>query len=842
MAPTKAPIARGAMGHAQRPSTSSRSIVPAIPLAMMPKKTSKGLNGHTSTIAAADKVVTPLDAALTGQDSGYSDASRNGAIPASEPTPFRPIHPMKNGSNGTNVSRSPLSSSSTENSADSGAVRLTETQANGSSNAPEGYARAPTLEKPISSNGLTVTDKLAASTARVASPASSAQSQCQDFPETNATCAVNANVVFHEPDVSFKQLGKTVVPQENGHHQTSRGEQPQQQMAAPSMFAIQNTGHEGTEFHRVHHPHNSNGGDAIFAGFPDSHTPSPAPMSAVFAPPPQPSMNGGRSAIYHEPDHSHSSSVHSNIPPAVRPDVGPPYAAFESYGQGQAPKPRSQHDNFGFNPARFGPPTPLSYHGSHASIDTLNNLEVGGSYIMSPGIPHPAHATANPPIGPHHPGPPFPPFMGPTMYNERSVVAEDQLMESVDYFRAQFDNAELSDCILELVYVDGRRPSVKLSGHKVILCRSPTIKQQAMLARRHSPTASSIVIHANDRFLRSDSWWMAVQRLYLHPLLNLPPRAGNANSKVDYAGDNGDRFEFCLGYAAAGYLLKMQDVLFRGLHMASELLNWSTVEIALAFVLTNTRQRHTDYNADPEASSRTYVEWEYGYGPETRILIDAIINFLISAFPSNFELDTSAVAPATYARIPSLPTTSTSSSPSDTSAPAIARGSNSHHRAKPSRLGNIKFGDLPLTDASDPQGPTSQPSPYSSIISRVLLNLPFDELRAVLCYNGNAGWKSAQARARAIPDIIAARESRRISALDTIRNGSFSDALVIQQRLSANRRYAIVEPWDVLNWNELAAFGENGEPIGVVRNWASAFSVGTSPDQPRVGEVPQSMV
>ncbi|KXJ97245.1 hypothetical protein Micbo1qcDRAFT_6640 [Microdochium bolleyi] len=806
MAPAKAPIARASMGHAQKPSISSRSVVPAIPLAMMPKKASKPPNGHTDNKAASRGGAISLDAVLTGQNSDKSELAKDEVALSSRSTASLSARPTNNGINETKLSQSESSSPPVRKLSESGAVRQVEGQANGPPNAPEGHANMP----PALRNGQPTPGKSAIPTDMLGSATSSAQGD------------------------SYKDHEAPFLPPTNGSDHSGQQNAP---------FHRHHADHESADLRRLHHPRISNGGDIVFAGFPVSHTPSPAPISAGFPPPPHPPMSGGRPGIYHGPDHSHSSSIHNGVPLAVRLDVRPPPAPFQGYGQGQGLMPQSKHDNFSPNAARFGSPTPLSYHGSHASIDTVNNVELGGSYMASPGVPHPAHANANAPVGAHHPGPPFPPFMGPTMYNERSVVAEDQLMDSVDYFRAQFDNAELSDCTLELVYVDGRRPSVKLSGHKIILCRSPTIKQQAMVARRLSSVGSSIVVHSDDKFLRSDSWWMAVHRLYLHPLLSLPPLAENANNKVDFAGDSGDRFEFCLGYAAAGFLLKMQDVLLRGLHMASELLNWNTVETALAFVLANTRQRHTDYSADPDTVPRTHVETEYGYGPETRILMEAIINFLISAFPPNFELDPRVADPTAYARIPSLPTSSNASSPNDISHPAIARGSNAQHRSKPSRLGNIKFGDLPSTDTPDSQGAASQTSPYSSTLSRVLLNLPFDELRAVLCYGGNAAWKSVQLRARAIPAVIAAREDKRIRALEAIRNGTFSEARVIQQRLSANRRYAIIEPWDVLNWNEVTTFSDSGEAVGVARSWVPAFSAGTTTSNlPRMVEVPQSMV
>lgn len=579
----------------------------------------------------------------------------------------------------------------------------------------------------------------------------------------------------------------------------------------------------------------------MFGGFPNSHTPSPAPMplgAAVFGPPPQPSRNVGRMPYHHGPDHSQSNSVHNGLSTAVRAEGLPAVATLEGYGQPHA-SAQARVDSFNPNPARHGPPTPMSYHGSHNSVDTINNVEMNGTFVPAPGMPHVA---TNQALGFHPPAPPFPAFMPPNIYNDRSIVVEDQLMGSIDYFRAQFGNTELSDSIIELVYVNGHRPPVKLPGHSIILCRSPTLKRHVMLAMRQSQ-GITITIQTDDRFVRSDAWWMALQRLYLHPLLSLPPMTSGAKG-ADFAGDHSDRFEFCLGYAAAGHLLQLHDVLLRGLHIAADLVNWNTVETALEFVLHNTRQRHTDYSSEQDGSYQSFVDMEYGYGPDVRVLMDAIITFLIAAFPPQFELDTNVSDPVSYARIPQLPEIPALVSPTESTSPAIARGTNSQHRSTPSRLGNIKFGDLPSSDTHNAQGPRTPPSSYSAILSRVLLNLPFDELRAVLSYgqSNNASWKSAQSRMRSIPSVIAGREARRLRTLELIRHGVLPNTRAVKERLSANRRHAIVEPWDVLNWVELVSFNENNEAVGLTRNWQPTFSVGVQSSQPHIPKIAQSMV
>ncbi|KAG4217058.1 hypothetical protein PC116_g34461 [Phytophthora cactorum] len=149
-----------------------------------------------------------------------------------------------------------------------------------------------------------------------------------------------------------------------------------------------------------------------------------------------------------------------------------------------------------------------------------------------------------------------------------------------------------------------------------------------------------------------------------------------------------------------------------------------------------------------------------------------------------------------------------------------------HGAMKPNRLSSIKFGDLPAALPEDGAPLSRSPSKCSPVLSRILLNLPFQELRVVLTSesDGASGWNTAQDRYHAVADVVAEREARRMRAVEAIRAGLVPNSQEIQQRLSAQRRYAIVEPWDVLNWQEEVVQPRGAEVPRIVRRWVPQFS------------------
>ncbi|KAH6645025.1 hypothetical protein BKA67DRAFT_542011 [Truncatella angustata] len=570
-----------------------------------------------------------------------------------------------------------------------------------------------------------------------------------------------------------------------------------------------------------HVRHDANG--VVFGGAPtptsDSHTPSPS-AGAFMPPPPRHAVNGivnnSRKLGHtngHRIHHGHADSHGTNFGGPATPfrPAHEHVTSMDSYGNVPAAVSihRAALDGYPPNAAQYEPPTPHSFHGSQTSGD-FNGFDNMASFHPN-GLGGFDHDHRN---GRSHGAPHMQSFLPPPPARRSSF--EDEVMDSVIYFQNQFNSAELADCTLELKYPDGYCHPVKIHAHKLILARSPALKHSIMIARAADPGSHVITLNANDHYLRSDAWFTAVQRLYLHPLFS-PPPSGNG---ADFAGSNMDQFRFCLGYAAAGHLLEMGDVLLRGLQVAASMVNWHTIEEALGFAFDGAAQRH--YIGD---DGHDYFDIDFTYGRDTRILMASITSFIVNCFPPNFELDTTVVSPPLFARIPP---SASDHFPSTKSAPAIARGTSTRKASKGNRLSVIKFGDLPT---AFPEEETSaaprEPAKCSPQLSRILLNLPFEDLRYILATESATpqGWNTAQDRFHALTTVVAEREARRLRAVEAVRAHAVSGAREIQHRLSAPRRYDIVDAWDVLNWQEEVVQPNGAGVPSLIRKWVPQFGV-----------------
>jgi hypothetical protein len=477
----------------------------------------------------------------------------------------------------------------------------------------------------------------------------------------------------------------------------------------------------------------------------------------------------------------------------------------------------------------FGPSTPHSFQGSQSSAHaddsgTYGHFPTGqavnGANGQTDDTRHRGFNVASQPRIIPNPAPP--PHVVHQMINSH---ASDGLSR---YMQAQFAEPTFSDCTLELRYADDRAAPVRIPGHRLILARSQTL--QALL-RSNTPDSSphglaqrTVLLQSDDKYLRSDAFWMAVQRLYSLPLLELPPQLPQMGEggDVTLAGTASDRFDFALGYIAAGHILRWEPVVVRGVEIATQLLSWATIERALQFALGDVPSRGT---VDGHS--------KFPYGEPTQFLLNGIISFIIDSFPPNFFLDTSVTDPEKYARLPSVPAAAPSAPMTPkANGPTIARGTSVHLAAnRRPRLQHIKFGDLsPAASSSDGNyaslaeatSAPPQPRPASHVIlSRVLLNLPFAFLKPALESGGQgnvSAWANAEARHRVIRSVIAEREARRLRAADAVKAGRIANPEAVRYRLGS------VEPrsggeWDTLGWQEeVMPFG-NADTPSLVQKW-----------------------
>ncbi|KAK1985301.1 hypothetical protein LZ30DRAFT_686279 [Colletotrichum cereale] len=578
--------------------------------------------------------------------------------------------------------------------------------------------------------------------------------------------------------------------------------------ARPSAVVINGTSHRGPRSVHNGPPHmhgtRPSNGSLQFGGF-GSNSSSPAPPhSGGFMPPPgmphpdARSFPGAMNGYHHQMPYGTEFVPGTAVDAFGRPLPG--YTGMEQY----APQING-----------YGPSTPHSFQESHSSA----HAEEPGAYnhYPAPGAPNGNgqldDARPHPPptgafgVPPQRmmPGPIPPPHMmhpGPEYQGLDDMAA---------YLRSQFRDTAFADCTLELRYLDDRAPPVRLPGHRLVLARSQAVRNvlESDGFESSPPGANrTILLQSDDRHLRSDAFWMAVQHLYAFPLLDLPEPT--SNGAFSLAGSADDRFDFALGYAAAGHLLGWQPIVIRGLEIASHSLSWSTIERALVFALGDVPNR---------ASADRHTQ--FAYGEPVQILMNGVISFLINNFPPDFTLDTSVADPEHFARIPYA----SASPPAREGTPTIARGTaNPDRRSRPM---HIQFGDLALGSDSPSKGSKSTPQGSQqqnirSTLSTILINLPFAYLKPALESSGYGnvnGWASIEARHQIMRAVVKEREARRCRAIDAIIAGAVPDAeAMINGLRSVEPRQS--EEWHGVGWREDVVSYVNGDAPSLGRQWA----------------------
>lgn len=509
----------------------------------------------------------------------------------------------------------------------------------------------------------------------------------------------------------------------------------------------------------------------MFGGYPESNNSSPAPpLSAGSLPPyhfpqqPQAGRHGHHSNGGHSQHITNGFSTMAPPPPGYYPrqesfnsqssvPENPARRQIVAFGLADGNSPSATPS--GFDSPRFppyDPSTPHSLHGSQSSAPNEQDSNAPTFYGQYPtavisngsnGHIDEVRVYQQPRVKPRSGTPGLAPQpinypMGPP------PLHADNFDGLLTYLTNQFADAELADYVLELRYSDDRAPPVRIPGHNLLFARSPYLKA-LMNAQSHESNGLAVkplFIESDDRFLRSDGFWMAAQRLYGGPLLDLGAAAihylpPSARQTTPMPGTPADRFDLALGYAAAGHILQIPPVTARGIELACMTVSWDTIEKALDFALDGGLDSQWTYRTRPQVPCRST------YGPAASMLIYAALNFIITAFPPAFELDTSVGVPTYNQRLPILP--------------------QERSPAQNPRLSFIKFGDHPTEDSVK-----SEPSSILVTLSKVLLNLPFHLLKYVLESPrlGNVeGWASETLRQKAMHTIIEEREKRRIKVL-----------------------------------------------------------------------------
>ncbi|KAJ2897119.1 hypothetical protein MKZ38_004974 [Zalerion maritima] len=537
----------------------------------------------------------------------------------------------------------------------------------------------------------------------------------------------------------------------------------------------------------LHHPYPSNG-SLVFGGFNDSNASSPAPPPSGGFMPPQaafPSIGpppgfADVNGVGHQQMNSDPSRLgpHPMVAPLAPEFV--PATSVDTF-----PRPLVFAPTEGFPPMGepYGPDTPHSFQGSASPLfpDCDGGPMEAGPYQLR---------GASPTQFPPHPGHFGHPMINPQMANM------DEGYDLLGYMKSQFNNSSTADCTLEFRPVHGRQTPVHVDGHRMIFARSPMLKSLLERTEQHT-TKPHIVVATEDKHINSRAFYTALQSLYGHSLIH-PPHPSNG---MEMAGNPIERFEFALDYAAAGHLLGLLPVVVRGLEIASQLINWDTIEKALSFALLGAPVP----DIFPTATISPQRGAQFKYGAPTEMIMNGITHFLIHHWPRRFALDTSDTKVSDYERIPYFAPSSPRKSP------PIAHGTR-QSSVNPT-LSSIQFGDY------NPAALGGMPnmSAECTVLSRVLLNMPFPTLKFVL---ESMAHHSPGDREKAFTEVVGEREARRTRAISAVYAGGKSEFIKMGQWLDQGGCMEWGDPvWSVYGWKEDVSQNPETKLPCLVRWW-----------------------
>ncbi|KAH8170358.1 hypothetical protein LIA77_09139 [Sarocladium implicatum] len=802
MAPTNASAKTRRSGTNK--ATGPKSIVPAIPLPHV--KRQAAARAAAAAAASAKAPAPALESASTPSEVSSPTVKKvNGSVASTGP--------IEATESANAINANATSSDAKVTTADDGGVAPSNEVQFPQNDQYEGPDSATTTDSPVSSAPAAQPEKI--DHTQVASPTPDREQMVQDIMPTSAQ---SSNTRAEMPSSETKPAavtGSTVkqdkarppAPISPARYQMPPPFHPTNRL--PPGIAGNGDANRGPQAplpngHLMHHSHPSNGSAVHFGTFNGSASSSPAPPhSGGIAPPPGMQMNDGRHPFMGPPG--------IGYPPMMpMPNDGGPIPHYDGYtrpGVGYVPPEGYQaHIN------HFGPSTPHSLQGSQSS----GHVDDGSaSHTYHPGHSRGVNGFSQDYHG-HHPNDRMldqdpSRIDGPHGSRQLPQSVTDDSDGLLDYIRPLFGSSDWSDTVVELRYWDNRAPPVRVPGHRLVLARTPafTTAQVDQPGQQHA-----MVLTTDSKWIRSDAFYMALQRLYGLPLLPVPPPMSGVNGRdfVDM-GSLEDRLDFALAYAAAGHLLQWEPVLRRGCEVAAQLLSWQTLTKALQFAL------------EQFVDKGTYETFKYGSGSKT--LLQGVVRFIASNLPPTFVLDTKTPE-APFSRLPLDPGVNSDSSAVEETESVVRVAQNGRamkgHRHQ---LSNIQFGDLSLMEGpngsvSDTPKASQQARPVShAILSQVLISLPFSILQMIFGTTGpgnTAGRVSIEARTRLLKDLVAEREARRSRVIQSLKDGRVVDRFgVLQQLRSPEPRD--LEEWGVLGWQEetLSHGSLDGPPLG--RRW-----------------------
>ncbi|KAI6352026.1 hypothetical protein MCOR25_009605 [Pyricularia grisea] len=530
--------------------------------------------------------------------------------------------------------------------------------------------------------------------------------------------------------------------------------------------------------HQLHHPHPSEG-SIMFGGFQDSNNTSPGPASAGMYPPPGIHFN----------EHPHAPNGHPHAwQPEHANDGGPVYPPTAAPNVIPSPS-HSFHGSMSSNTAESGPNREENGHTHRPPPVMMNNGMANGHHMEN----HNAILPVMPPNSTH----PTPP----------RFISQIHQHEIQKYFEFNFNNPASADCQIVIRFSPESdnnpwRVPVQLFGHRFILSISPALRAHL----RETGNDRDVAILLNDPYLRTDVMWDCLASLYGRPLSDIP---------------EGD-FARAAAFLATGCALQLSSIIRKGVEdIMHSIQHWGTLERAIELVFYGT----TDYVNDASYSQPSH-EIRYRHGPASHALMEFIVEWIIRHIPVNYSVDSTFHSPS-YSRLPNIAVPPRQEvSPEEVLAPTVQAPT----KEKNPMLKMMKFGDLPLASSQSNREenghspassvPSSSPANTNTIISRILVNLPFAIIKDIVEFKdaGNFdGLMATPLRHQIFSQIIKERESRRLEVLEAIKAGKWTEASSIKARLASDGEDAGSQRWDVLGWKETYVFKDGASNI--FRQW-----------------------
>lgn len=373
------------------------------------------------------------------------------------------------------------------------------------------------------------------------------------------------------------------------------------------------------------------------------------------------------------------------------------------------------------------------------------------------------------------------------------------------YLLDQFDVDKYADLRLEVIQERDGLVMAHFRLHSLIMAQNKIWQDLIDASTSEREGSKLLQLRTNDQFVTSRAIEGALRvfygessHIFIGSCLHIDLSKQNADTSLAWM-DN------ALSFAASGHLLGLEEVISRGIHIASSILCWDNVEKALSFALHG----GLDPALDPDhalrvdslvllaktstgsipspvrgASASLRKRATSGAGSRTprskavrsghSSLLPYCLDFIALEFPISWSLETSACSLAEIDRLP-----------------LIAKD---HSPSNKSRLVSIRFGDCPPEILSIARH-------RDSVLSSVLLSLPFVPLKYIL------DQLPTSTRSRITGPIVDERERRRIQALK-------------EGKVDWSRRIVDADHLAYLGWKEYAV-SKQDSVLTLERRWTN---------------------